>query len=229
MVRGRESKHAPWYMILLPYHPLHQVALLKNEVNMILCTMGSLRKIAQLHNELVVALRDHPQAAQNFFPKIKFAIVDEAAQMAETFAPLLLSVGSWSGNQQNLEQILLVGDPKQLGPKIEGFSAVGHNMSIRRSLMERLALPGSSASAAGAGAAPPRLLETQYRMFPLLGRLVSELFYDKRYGVRVLRNVVSKMTFFACHYISYHLSSCIGEADQWGVLWRVAKMRVGHG
>ena len=161
--------------IFLPYVPL-QVALLKDEVNMILCTMGSLPKIPQLHDELVVALHDHPKPAQNFFPEIKFAIVDEAAQMAETFAPLLLSVGPSGKN--HLEQILLVGDPKQLGPQIEGFSVVDHSMSIRRSLMERI-----STAAGSSPAASPRLLETQYRMFPLLGRLVSELFYEDRYGI----------------------------------------------
>ncbi|WFD33033.1 ATP-dependent RNA helicase [Malassezia sp. CBS 17886] len=85
-------------------------------------------------------------------------LIDEATQAAEPEALIPLLFGC--------QQLVLVGDHKQLGPVVLSRRAEGAGLS--QSLFERLVLLGNL----------PLRLEVQYRMHPCLTEFPSNMFYD---------------------------------------------------
>ncbi|KAG8134510.1 hypothetical protein E2320_007622 [Naja naja] len=65
------------------------------------------------------------------------------------------------------EKLILVGDPKQLPPTIQG-SESAHDSGLEQTLFDRLCLMGYA----------PILLRTQYRCHPVIAAITNELFYE---------------------------------------------------
>ncbi|XP_063271132.1 5'-3' DNA helicase ZGRF1 [Prinia subflava] len=93
---------------------------------------------------------------------LRFPVVmlDECSQMTEPAS--LLPIARFQ-----CEKLVLVGDPKQLPPTIQGSESV-HEQGLEQTLFDRLCLMGHN----------PILLRTQYRCHPALSAIANELFYD---------------------------------------------------
>ncbi|NXI55502.1 ZGRF1 protein, partial [Chloroceryle aenea] len=93
---------------------------------------------------------------------LKFPVVmlDECSQMTEPAS--LLPIARFQ-----CEKLVLVGDPKQLPPTIQGSESV-HEKGLEQTLFERLCLMGHK----------PVLLRTQYRCHPAISAIANELFYE---------------------------------------------------
>ncbi|XP_053795924.1 protein ZGRF1 isoform X4 [Vidua chalybeata] len=87
-------------------------------------------------------------------------VLDECSQMTEPAS--LLPIARFQ-----CEKLILVGDPKQLPPTIQGSESV-HGQGLEQTLFDRLCLMGHV----------PILLRTQYRCHPALSAIANELFYD---------------------------------------------------
>ncbi|XP_027529080.1 protein ZGRF1-like isoform X3 [Neopelma chrysocephalum] len=92
---------------------------------------------------------------------LRFPVVmlDECSQMTEPAS--LLPIARFQ-----CEKLVLVGDPKQLPPTIQGSESV-HEQGLEQTLFDRLCLMGHKAI----------LLRTQYRCHPALSAIANELFY----------------------------------------------------
>ncbi|NXG74259.1 ZGRF1 protein, partial [Baryphthengus martii] len=92
---------------------------------------------------------------------LKFPVVmlDECSQMTEPAS--LLPVARFQ-----CEKLVLVGDPKQLPPTIQGSESV-HDKGLEQTLFDRLCLMGHK----------PVLLRTQYRCHPAISAVANDLFY----------------------------------------------------
>ncbi|XP_015479486.1 protein ZGRF1 isoform X2 [Parus major] len=92
---------------------------------------------------------------------LRFPVVmlDECSQMTEPAS--LLPIARFQ-----CEKLVLVGDPKQLPPTIQGSESV-HEQGLEQTLFDRLCLMGHN----------PILLRTQYRCHPALSAIANELFY----------------------------------------------------
>merc|ERR1740121_1391615 len=103
--------------------------------------------------------------------KIRFGtvLIDECTQAAESAALVPLARGC--------QQVILIGDQCQLPPTV--LSDVAENENLGESLFTRLVTQGVR----------PVLLDTQYRMHPLIAEFASAAFYNGR-----LQNGVSHMT-----------------------------------
>ncbi|KFQ64210.1 Uncharacterized protein C4orf21, partial [Phaethon lepturus] len=93
---------------------------------------------------------------------LKFPVVmlDECSQMTEPAS--LLPIARFQ-----CEKLVLVGDPKQLPPTIQGSESV-HEKGLEQTLLDRLCLMGHK----------PILLRTQYRCHPAISAIANELFYE---------------------------------------------------
>ncbi|NXS52288.1 ZGRF1 protein, partial [Brachypteracias leptosomus] len=93
---------------------------------------------------------------------LKFPVVmlDECSQMTEPAS--LLPIARFQ-----CEKLVLVGDPKQLPPTIQGSESV-HEKGLEQTLFDRLCLMGHK----------PVLLRTQYRCHPAISAIANELFYE---------------------------------------------------
>ncbi|NWW50691.1 ZGRF1 protein, partial [Pedionomus torquatus] len=93
---------------------------------------------------------------------LKFPVVmlDECSQMTEPAS--LLPIARFQ-----CEKLVLVGDPKQLPPTIQGSESV-HDQGLEQTLFDRLCLMGHK----------PVLLRTQYRCHPAISAIANELFYE---------------------------------------------------
>ncbi|NXY72669.1 ZGRF1 protein, partial [Glareola pratincola] len=93
---------------------------------------------------------------------LKFPVVmlDECSQMTEPAS--LLPIARFQ-----CEKLVLVGDPKQLPPTIQGSESV-HEKGLEQTLFDRLCLMGHQ----------PILLRTQYRCHPAISDIANELFYE---------------------------------------------------
>ncbi|NXX79574.1 ZGRF1 protein, partial [Urocolius indicus] len=93
---------------------------------------------------------------------LKFPVVllDECSQMTEPAS--LLPIARFQ-----CEKLVLVGDPKQLPPTIQG-SESHHEKGLEQTLFDRLCLMGHK----------PTLLRTQYRCHPAISAIANELFYE---------------------------------------------------
>ncbi|KFQ17915.1 Uncharacterized protein C4orf21, partial [Merops nubicus] len=93
---------------------------------------------------------------------LKFPVVmlDECSQMTEPAS--LLPIARFQ-----CEKLVLVGDPKQLPPTIQGSESV-HEKGLEQTLFDRLCLMGHKAV----------LLRTQYRCHPAISAIANELFYE---------------------------------------------------
>uniref|UniRef100_A0A803WFJ5 5'-3' DNA helicase ZGRF1 n=1 Tax=Ficedula albicollis TaxID=59894 RepID=A0A803WFJ5_FICAL len=93
---------------------------------------------------------------------LRFPVVmlDECSQMTEPAS--LLPIARFQ-----CEKLVLVGDPKQLPPTIQGSESI-HEQGLEQTLFDRLCLMGHH----------PILLRTQYRCHPALSAIANELFYD---------------------------------------------------
>ncbi|XP_009698426.1 PREDICTED: protein ZGRF1 [Cariama cristata] len=92
---------------------------------------------------------------------LKFPVVmlDECSQMTEPAS--LLPIARFQ-----CEKLVLVGDPKQLPPTIQGSESV-HEKGLEQTLFDRLCLMGHKTI----------LLRTQYRCHPAISAIANELFY----------------------------------------------------
>ena len=113
-----------------------------NSVSVVCCTCSSAADIS---------LKDQP---------FEFCLMDEATQAFEpdVYVPLVCGI----------RRLVLVGDPKQLGPVVTNSSA--SEAGLGTSLFERLLRCEY----------PYILLDTQYRMHPSLAEFASRQFYDSR-------------------------------------------------
>ncbi|XP_028616260.1 protein ZGRF1 isoform X1 [Grammomys surdaster] len=93
---------------------------------------------------------------------LKFPVVmlDECSQMTEPAS--LLPIARFE-----CEKLILVGDPKQLPPTIQGSDAA-HENGLEQTLFDRLCLMGHK----------PILLRTQYRCHPVISAIANDLFYE---------------------------------------------------
>ncbi|NWX67953.1 ZGRF1 protein, partial [Alca torda] len=93
---------------------------------------------------------------------LKFPVVmlDECSQMTEPAS--LLPIARFQ-----CEKLVLVGDPKQLPPTVQGSESV-HEQGLEQTLFDRLCLMGHQ----------PILLRTQYRCHPAISAIANELFYE---------------------------------------------------
>ncbi|XP_074131263.1 LOW QUALITY PROTEIN: 5'-3' DNA helicase ZGRF1 [Sminthopsis crassicaudata] len=93
---------------------------------------------------------------------LKFPVVllDECSQMTEPAS--LLPIARF-----NCEKLVLVGDPKQLPPTIQGSESV-HDSGLEQTLFDRLCLMGHKTI----------LLRTQYRCHPTISAIANDLFYE---------------------------------------------------
>ncbi|XP_044157691.1 protein ZGRF1 [Bufo gargarizans] len=87
-------------------------------------------------------------------------ILDECSQMTEPAS--LLPIARFC-----CEKLILVGDPKQLSPTIQGSEAA-HAYGLEQTLLNRLCLMGHQAVK----------LTTQYRCHPTISAIANELFYE---------------------------------------------------
>ncbi|KAM3671943.1 5'-3' DNA helicase ZGRF1 [Ammospiza maritima maritima] len=87
-------------------------------------------------------------------------VLDECSQMTEPAS--LLPIARFQ-----CEKLVLVGDPKQLPPTIQGSESV-HEQGLEQTLFDRLCLMGHK----------PIVLRTQYRCHPALSAIANELFYS---------------------------------------------------
>ncbi|XP_036138187.1 protein ZGRF1 [Molossus molossus] len=103
--------------------------------------------------------------------ELKFPVVvlDECSQITEPAS--LLPIARFE-----CEKLVLVGDPKQLPPTIQGSDAA-HGNGLEQTLFDRLCLMGHK----------PVLLRTQYRCHPAITAIADDLFYGGN-----LRNGVSE-------------------------------------
>ncbi|XP_071496513.1 5'-3' DNA helicase ZGRF1-like [Diadema antillarum] len=98
------------------------------------------------------------------FPCIKnltfpVVLLDESSQMTEPASLLPLA-------RFGCEKLVLVGDPHQLDPTIQG-SESSHTSGLEQTLFDRLSLMGCD----------PVMLRTQYRCHPCISALANSLFY----------------------------------------------------
>ncbi|NXY48452.1 ZGRF1 protein, partial [Ceuthmochares aereus] len=93
---------------------------------------------------------------------LKFPVVmlDECSQMTEPAS--LLPIARFQ-----CEKLVLVGDPKQLPPTIQGSESI-HEKGLEQTLFDRLCLMGHK----------PVLLRMQYRCHPAISAIANELFYE---------------------------------------------------
>ncbi|XP_045687223.1 protein ZGRF1 [Phyllostomus hastatus] len=96
-------------------------------------------------------------------------VLDECSQMTEPAS--LLPVARFE-----CEKLILVGDPKQLPPTVQGSDAA-HEHGLEQTLFDRLCLMGHK----------PVVLRTQYRCHPAITAVANDLFYGG-----TLRNGVSE-------------------------------------
>ncbi|OXB84823.1 UNVERIFIED_CONTAM: hypothetical protein H355_015945, partial [Colinus virginianus] len=92
--------------------------------------------------------------------KFPVVVLDECSQMTEPAS--LLPIARFQ-----CEKLVLVGDPKQLPPTIQGSESV-HEKGLEQTLFDRLCLMGHKTI----------LLRTQYRCHPAISAIANELFYE---------------------------------------------------
>ncbi|XP_070465467.1 5'-3' DNA helicase ZGRF1 isoform X2 [Equus przewalskii] len=94
--------------------------------------------------------------------ELKFPVVvlDECSQITEPAS--LLPIARFE-----CEKLILVGDPKQLPPTLQGSDAA-HENGLEQTLFDRLCLMGHK----------PVLLRTQYRCHPAISAIANDLFYE---------------------------------------------------
>ncbi|XP_041056145.1 protein ZGRF1-like [Carcharodon carcharias] len=87
-------------------------------------------------------------------------LLDECSQITEPVS--LLPIARFG-----CEKLILVGDPKQLPPTIQG-SESAHDAGLEQTLFDRMCLMGHD----------PIMLRTQYRCHPTISAITNELFYN---------------------------------------------------
>ncbi|XP_058405906.1 protein ZGRF1 isoform X2 [Diceros bicornis minor] len=92
--------------------------------------------------------------------KFPVVVLDECSQITEPAS--LLPIARFE-----CEKLILVGDPKQLPPTIQGSDAA-HENGLEQTLFDRLCLMGHK----------PVLLRTQYRCHPVISAIANDLFYE---------------------------------------------------
>eukprot|EP00071_Canis_lupus_P035568 XP_022269125.1 protein ZGRF1 isoform X7 [Canis lupus familiaris] len=92
--------------------------------------------------------------------KFPVVVLDECSQITEPAS--LLPIARFE-----CEKLILVGDPKQLSPTIQGSDAA-HENGLEQTLFDRLCLMGHK----------PVLLRTQYRCHPAISDISNDLFYE---------------------------------------------------
>ncbi|KAL8586829.1 hypothetical protein ACOMHN_052705 [Nucella lapillus] len=88
-----------------------------------------------------------------------FVVLDECSQMTEPSSLLPIA-------RSACEKLMLVGDPKQLDPTLQGSEAA-HREGLEQTLFDRLMKMGQD----------PVMLRTQYRCHPAISAVANTLFY----------------------------------------------------
>ncbi|KAI9457702.1 P-loop containing nucleoside triphosphate hydrolase protein, partial [Boletus coccyginus] len=126
----------------------------------------------------------HADALQQVGPGV--LLVEEAGEILESHILTALS--------RNVDQMILIGDHKQLRPKVNNYQLTvekGEGFDLNRSLFERLVLKGYS----------HETLSTQHRMRPEISAFVRELTYPElinassTYGRPDIRGLQSNIIF----------------------------------
>ncbi|KAL9961786.1 hypothetical protein ACROYT_G030806 [Oculina patagonica] len=96
--------------------------------------------------------------------KLKFPVLllDECSQMTEPASLLPMA-------RFECRKLVLVGDPKQLSPTIQG-SEPDHEAGLEQTMFDRLMKMGYE----------PTLLRTQYRCHPVISAISNRLFYENK-------------------------------------------------
>jgi hypothetical protein len=118
----------------------------------------NLKRMASVHvigATLVATTFDCLNGVQ--FPMV---LLDEACQQTEASSLLALA-------RFDVQRLVLVGDPMQLGPTIEGGDPA-HNKGLEQTMFHRLGLLGVK----------PIMLRTQYRCHPAISSLANTLIYQ---------------------------------------------------
>ena len=89
-------------------------------------------------------------------------LLDECSQMMEPLSMLPIA-------RFKCQRLILVGDPKQLRPTIQGSEA-SHAEGLEVTMFERLQKAGYE----------PIMLRTQYRCHPAISEICNKMFYDGR-------------------------------------------------
>ena len=127
----------------------------------------------------------------------KIAIFEEAAEVLE--AHLITSIAS------SVQQVILIGDHKQLRPKPNCFDLdIEHNLGV--SLFERLVAPKKNPESKHKvnSGFPYVTLEVQHRMRPEISKLVHPSIYKRLMDANNVKSYdhvkgISKDLFFICH------------------------------
>ncbi|KAI9573103.1 hypothetical protein HD554DRAFT_1141974 [Boletus coccyginus] len=126
----------------------------------------------------------YADALQQVGPEV--LLVEEAGEILESHILTALS--------HNVDQMILIGDHKQLRPKVNNYQLTvekGEGFDLNRSLFERLVLKGY----------PHETLSTQHRMRPEISAFVRELTYPElvdassTYGRPDIRGLQSNIIF----------------------------------
>ncbi|XP_048590276.1 uncharacterized protein LOC116608366 isoform X2 [Nematostella vectensis] len=122
--------------------------------------------------------------------KMKFPILllDECSQMTEPSSLLPLA-------RFECQKLLLVGDPKQLSPTIQG-SEPEHDKGLEQTLFDRLIKLGYH----------PTMLRVQYRCHPVISAIANKLFYDSQLKDGVTSEERSPIVDFAPTLCFYNVS-----------------------
>ncbi|KAF8877918.1 P-loop containing nucleoside triphosphate hydrolase protein [Infundibulicybe gibba] len=144
---------------------LYSTAKLYNMVQAELSRKFSKRNIAKLQQKRIIGCTT--TAAAKYYNDIQAAcpsvlLVEEAGEILESHIITALGYG--------MDQLILIGDHKQLRPKINSYKLSvekGEGYDLNRSLFERLVLKGY----------PHETLSQQHRMRPEISALIRELTY----------------------------------------------------
>lgn len=97
-------------------------------------------------------------------------MVEEAGEVLESHVLTALSSTNFVGNSEDTKHLILIGDHKQLRPKVDAFNLTkvsGHGYDLDVSLFERLILGGLESAS----------LSTQHRMRPAISNFIRAQTY----------------------------------------------------
>jgi superfamily I DNA and/or RNA helicase len=146
---------------------LYNIATQYNEAQQEISAMFKMRDMQVMREKRIIGCTT--TGAAKYLREVQAAspsvlLVEEAGEILESH--ILTALGP------KTEQLILIGDHKQLRPKVANYNLTvenGEGYDLNRSLFERLVLKGF----------PHKVLETQHRMRPEISALVRELTYPE--------------------------------------------------
>ncbi|KAF8206569.1 P-loop containing nucleoside triphosphate hydrolase protein [Mycena galopus ATCC 62051] len=175
---ARKSKLKDWKQALLEEKVQHftEIAREYNETQTQLVRKFTANTVATLRSKRVIgctttAAAKYTESIQSASPGV--LLVEEAGEILESH--VLTALG------QTTEQLILIGDHRQLRPKVNNYSLTvekGDGYDLNRSMFERLVLKGY----------PHQTLTQQHRMRPEISDLVRQLTYPNLVDASSTRN-----------------------------------------